>query len=246
MRRGCPRSLRGLSEGDSGSHFGSSRGLGGPTFGLRSTIFGAPRFPGELDSLGSSKVVRQGCFSRGRRQWPQAISYVSFCIGAVLDSMHRAYVWCMVGEAAWEWDTCDNCLYWTQPCRCLLAQRERGWGKGPDVRSFRVDDGSTWPTGWLPTTFDPCTGIGNQTLAVYRKPPRRGRIHIIGSVAKWLCCPLREATSAALPYTRRAGLWAVAGSTRPVQPRSTQPPAPSPSPQPQPQPPNPPTPRGPA
>ena len=110
---------------------------------------------------------------------PPPAPNVSFCIGAVLDSMHRAYVWCMVGEAAWEWDTCDNCLYWTQPCRCLLDQRERGWGKGPDVRSFRVDDGSTWPTGWLPTTFDPCTGIGNQTLAVYRKPPRRGRIHII-------------------------------------------------------------------
>ena len=48
----------------------------------------------------------------------------------------------------------------------------------------------------------------------------------LGSVAKWLCCPLREATSAALPYTRRAGLWAAAGSTRPVQPRSTQPPSP--------------------
>ena len=47
--------------------------------------------------------------------------------------------------------------------------------------------------------------------------------HLIGSVAKWLCCPLREATSAALPYTRRAGFWAVAGSTRPVEPRSTQP-----------------------
>ena len=51
---------------------------------------------------------------------------------------------------------------------------------------------------------------------------------IFGSVAKWQCCSLREATSAALPYTRRAGLWAVAESTRPVQPTSTQPPAPSP------------------
>ena len=40
----------------------------------------------------------------------------------------------------------------------------------------------------------------------------------IGSVAKWQCCPLREATSAALPYTRRAGFWAVHKSTRPVQP----------------------------
>ena len=55
---------------------------------------------------------------------------------------------------------------------------------------------------------------------------------IVGSVAKWLCCPLREATSAALPYTRQAGFWAVHKSPRPVQPRSTQPqpPAPSPSP----------------
>ena len=25
----------------------------------------------------------------------------------------------------------------------------------------------------------PCTGIGNQTLAVYQQPPSRGRIHII-------------------------------------------------------------------
>ena len=51
-------------------------------------------------------------------------------------------------------------------------------------------------------------------------------------MAKWQCCPLREATSAALPYTRRAGSWAVHKSTRPVQPRSTQPqpPAPAPSP----------------
>ena len=51
---------------------------------------------------------------------------------------------------------------------------------------------------------------------------------VIGSVAKWLCCPLREATSAALPYTRRAGFLVVPESTRPVQPRSTQPPAPQP------------------
>ena len=49
-----------------------------------------------------------------------------------------------------------------------------------------------------------------------------GRI-FIGSVAKWLCCPLREATSAALPYTRRAGIWACTESTRPAQPRSTEP-----------------------
>ena len=52
---------------------------------------------------------------------------------------------------------------------------------------------------------------------------------LIGSVAKWQCCPLREATSAALPYTRRAGFWAVHKSTRPVQPRSTQPQPPAPS-----------------
>ena len=86
------------------------------------------------------------------------------------------------------------------------------------------------PTAWLPTTFDPCTGTSNRTLAVYQKPPRRGRIHmiIIGSVAKWLCCPLREATSAALPYTRRAGFLVLPESTRPVQPRSTEPQPPSP------------------
>ena len=48
------------------------------------------------------------------------------------------------------------------------------------------------------------------------------------SVAKWQCCSLREATSAALPYTRRAGFWEVHESTRPVQPRSTQPQPPSP------------------
>ena len=53
---------------------------------------------------------------------------------------------------------------------------------------------------------------------------------LIGSVAKWLCCPLREATSAALPYTRRAGFLVLPESTRPVQPRSTQPQPPSPSP----------------
>ena len=47
-------------------------------------------------------------------------------------------------------------------------------------------------------------------------------MEMIGSVAKWQCCSLREATSAALPYTRRAGFWAVHESTRPVQPRSTQ------------------------
>ena len=52
---------------------------------------------------------------------------------------------------------------------------------------------------------------------------------IIGSVAKWQCGPLREATSAALPDTRRAGFWAVHESTRPVQPRSS-PYSPSPSP----------------
>ena len=46
---------------------------------------------------------------------------------------------------------------------------------------------------------------------------------VIGSMAKWLCSPLGEATSAALPYTRRAGFWACTESTRPVQPRSTQP-----------------------
>ena len=51
---------------------------------------------------------------------------------------------------------------------------------------------------------------------------------MFGSVAKWLCCPLREATSAALPYTRRTGFWVVPGSTRPVQPRAPSPPAPSP------------------
>ena len=34
--------------------------------------------------------------------------------------------------------------------------------------------------------------------------------------------PLREATSAALPYTRRAGFLVVPESTRPVHPRSTQ------------------------
>ena len=49
-----------------------------------------------------------------------------------------------------------------------------------------------------------------------------GPLSLIGSMAKWLCCPLREATSAALLYTRRAGFWAVHKSTRPVQPRSTQ------------------------
>ena len=48
---------------------------------------------------------------------------------------------------------------------------------------FQVSLGSVFqhvrPTGWLPTTFDPCTGIGNQTPAVYQQPPNRGRIHII-------------------------------------------------------------------
>ena len=56
---------------------------------------------------------------------------------------------------------------------------------------------------------------------------------MIGSVAKRLCCPLREeGTSAALSYTRRAGFWAVPGSTRPVEPRAPSPPAPSPQPPP--------------
>ena len=57
----------------------------------------------------------------------------------------------------------------------------------------------------------------------------RGQVgRIVGSVAKWLCCPLREATSAALPYTRRAGFLVLPESTRPVQPRSTEPQPPSP------------------
>ena len=49
----------------------------------------------------------------------------------------------------------------------------------PNFQHFGYSFQHFWPTGWLPTTFDPCTGIGNQTLAVYQKPPRRGRIHII-------------------------------------------------------------------
>ena len=57
---------------------------------------------------------------------------------------------------------------------------------------------------------------------------RRPTPAVVGSVAKWQCCPLREATSAALPYTRRAGFWVVHESTRPVGPRSTQPQPPSP------------------
>ena len=33
------------------------------------------------------------------------------------------------------------------------------------------------PPGFQPHST-PCTGLSTQTLAVYRKPPRRGRIHI--------------------------------------------------------------------
>ena len=68
------------------------------------------------------------------------------------------------------------------------------------------------------------------TLPPMEVPPGTWSDQLVGNVAKWLCCPLREATSAALPYTRRAGFLACTESTRPVQPRSTQPPAPSPSP----------------
>ena len=60
------------------------------------------------------------------------------------------------------------------------------------------------------------------------------------SVAKWQCCSLREATSAALPCTRRTGFWVAHESIRPVQPRSTQPQPPSPQPQPKRNPPTPP------
>ena len=35
------------------------------------------------------------------------------------------------------------------------------------------------PTGLLPTTFDPFTGISIRILEVYQKPHSRGRIHII-------------------------------------------------------------------
>ena len=40
------------------------------------------------------------------------------------------------------------------------------------------------PTGWLPTTFDPCPGPSRRTPAVYQKPPSRGRIHIITSALR--------------------------------------------------------------
>ena len=60
---------------------------------------------------------------------------------------------------------------------------------GRTLEVFQVSLGSVFqhvrPTGWLPTTFDPCIGIGNQTLTVYQKPPGRGRIHFIRICTTW-------------------------------------------------------------
>ena len=51
----------------------------------------------------------------------------------------------------------------------------RRWG-GKGIFEFSpVTTGQ--PPGFQPHST-PCTGLSTQTLAVYRKPPRRGRIHI--------------------------------------------------------------------
>jgi len=54
------------------------------------------------------------------------------------------------------------------------------------------------PTGWLPTTFDPGTGISTQVTAVYyHQPPQRGRIHMM---AYKKSPPLSLPTCFALPF----------------------------------------------
>ena len=47
----------------------------------------------------------------------------------------------------------------------------------PGASVFGVNPGGGLP---MKTTLDPGAGISNRTLAVYQKPPRRGRIHMIG------------------------------------------------------------------
>ena len=77
------------------------------------------------------------------------------------------------------WASAPLSAFITRTCRRLTPTtpgvhfRKQDWG----LRIIWAVFQRFGPTGWLPTTFDPCTGIGNQTLAVYQKPPSRGRIH---------------------------------------------------------------------
>ena len=73
----------------------------------------------------------------------------------------------------------QGCIAWVllyRYIRALVLQgtRRRYFGPRGGMRVHLHALVLLGPTGWLPTTFDPCSGLSRRTPAVYQKPPSRG------------------------------------------------------------------------